>query len=329
MIIQEKFSKCCKDFSCGDFMKKFVVKVIAVLLLMAISVSALFGITLLMGPQYSYSYTASLIDKVNRLESIDEPKIILVGNSNIPFGMNSEIIEQKTGYKVVDMGLHGGLGNRVQENMAKFNINKGDIVVACYTSYGYDEIQSTITAYSAVENNLKLYRIFGIKDIIPMVAGFPEYAEKVVRRKISGLGSVEEKGIYSRAAFNDYGDVSASRTQNIIKFKPGDLYIPSIDDKSIDRINNFGKYCEKLGATFMIAGYPIAYGEFSPSKDEYVEFQRELEQKLEYDIISDFTDYFFDYNMFYDTKFHLTTEGADIRAKQLAEDLVNAINKTE
>ena len=42
------------------------------------------------GSQYKYSYVASFYDKIERLESINEPKIILVGNSNLAFGMNSE-----------------------------------------------------------------------------------------------------------------------------------------------------------------------------------------------------------------------------------------------
>lgn len=43
-----------------------------------------------LSPQYLMNYQASLIDKVERAENIDEPKIVLLGNSNLAFGMDSE-----------------------------------------------------------------------------------------------------------------------------------------------------------------------------------------------------------------------------------------------
>lgn len=302
-------------------MKKFILKLTALFALLVLAYTLVFSVTVSLGPQYTHSYNAAFIDKAERLKSINEPKIILVGNSNLAFGINSEIIEQKTGYKVVNMGLHGDLGNRIQENMAKINLNKGDIVIACYTSFSDDELKSTISAYSSVENHLDLYRVFSAKDIVPMLQGFPEYAEKIVRRKISGEGQINTPSIYSRDAFNIYGDISTQRS-NIIEFKENMLTVPVIDNKSIARMNSFGKYCEKHGAAYLVAGYPIAYGEFSPSENEYREFQKSLEEKLNYDVISDFTDYFFDYSLFFDTKYHLTSQGADIRSEQLANDIL-------
>lgn len=310
-------------------MKKFILKLTALFALLGLTYVLVFAVTLSLGPQYSHTYNAAFIDKAERLKSIDEPKIILVGNSNLAFGMNSEIVEQKTGYKVVNMGLHGDLGNRIQENMAKLNLNKGDIVIACYTSFSDDELQSTISAYSTVENHYDLYKIFSARDIVPMIQGFPEYAEKIVRRRISGEGQIENPAVnYSRNAFNVFGDVATERKHSI-EFKENMLFIPKIDDKSIDRMNKFGKYCESCGATYLVAGYPIAYGEFSPSEEEYRAFQKQLEEKLDYDVISDYTDYFFDYSLFFDTKYHLIPQGADMRAEQLADDILNWLEKNK
>ena len=41
-------------------------------------------------PQYAGTYNASIVDKARRLRSIKEPKIVLIGNSNLSFGMDSE-----------------------------------------------------------------------------------------------------------------------------------------------------------------------------------------------------------------------------------------------
>ena len=70
-------------------------------------------------PQYENGYCASLIDKVNRLKSINEPKIVLLGNSNLAFGIDSKMLEESMNMPVVNMGLHGGDGNAFHEEMAK------------------------------------------------------------------------------------------------------------------------------------------------------------------------------------------------------------------
>lgn len=43
------------------------------------------------------------------------------------FGFQSEQIEEAFGLPVVNLGLHGGLGNAFHEEMAKINVCEGDI----------------------------------------------------------------------------------------------------------------------------------------------------------------------------------------------------------
>lgn len=132
-------------------------------------------------PQYAQGYNASLLDKVDRLESIEGPKIVLVGNSNLPFGINSRMIEESMKMPVVDMGLHGGLGNAFQEEMAKYNVVPGDIYVLCHTDYNDDDqIVDGMTAWTAIENYYHLWKILRMKDIETMVRNFPVYLKRVL-----------------------------------------------------------------------------------------------------------------------------------------------------
>jgi len=50
--------------------------------------------------------------------------------------------------------------------------------------------------------------------------------------------------------------------------------------------------------------------------------QQQLENGLTCSLISDYEDYFYDYQYFYDTQYHLTTEGVRMRTEQLAEDIL-------
>ncbi|HPG73671.1 MAG TPA: hypothetical protein PLM49_05215, partial [Bacteroidales bacterium] len=53
---------------------------------------------------------AAIIDKHKRIDSIKSPKIIFAGGSNLPFGIDSKMIQDSLHTPVVNLGLHAGLG---------------------------------------------------------------------------------------------------------------------------------------------------------------------------------------------------------------------------
>lgn len=87
------------------------------------------------------------------------------------------------------------------------------------------------------------------------------------------------------------------------------------------RLNELNSWVESKGATLLLTAYPIADGQYTPPKKEFEDFERKLREQVECEVISDFTDYMFPYEYFYNTAKHLTEEGADLRTKQLIEDL--------
>ena len=94
-----------------------------------------FGVVM---PQYTGNYQASMVDKAARLRSVEGPKIVLIGNSNLAFGMDSQMLEEAFSMPVVNMGLHGGVGNVFNEQAARLNVTPGDIYVVCHSNYDHD-----------------------------------------------------------------------------------------------------------------------------------------------------------------------------------------------
>jgi hypothetical protein len=307
-------------------MKKFIGKVLLFLFVFMISALALVVCEYyFVGNQYLGSYQASLIDKVERLQSIDEPKIILIGNSNVCFGINSELIEEEFNMPVVDMGLHSGLGNAFHENMVKLGVSGGDIVIICHTDYSDDDtIFDSDLAWITVELHKELWGVIRPKDMLTMLRAYPTYLKRAYKLKKNGEnGNVaSDETCYSRNAFNEYGDIYR-RFSDTYEFTAESVSVPSINDICIDRINELNKYINEQGATLLIAGYPIGYGEYTPDKSEYDIFENELREKVDCDVISHFTDYFIPYELFYNTRYHLSEEGAEIRTMQLITDLKN------
>lgn len=274
-------------------------------------------------PQYRYTYTASLCDKMERLKSIEEPKIVLIGNSNLTFGIDSEMLEEAFDMPVVNMGLHGSMGNAFHEEMAKVNVHEGDIIVVAHTGYSdHDKISDPVTAWLAVENHPQLWRLVRPKDIPDMYFAFPTYAKKALTLWASKEGNEQDHGtVYSRFAFNEYGDVSLERTARSYTFTEKSVRVPKVNATCTDRLNELNRYVTARGASLVIAAYPIAYGEFTPPEEEYVQFRTKLQESLDCPVISDYRDYFLDYDYFYDTEYHLTNEGAALRTQQLIYDL--------
>ncbi|MBD5548918.1 MAG: RuvX/YqgF family protein [Lachnospiraceae bacterium] len=277
---------------------------------------------LYLSPQYLGNYQASLIDKVERLESIEGPKIVLIGDSNLAFGIDSEKIEETFGMPVVNMGLHGGLGNVFHEEMAKLNVDEGDLYIVCHCRYSDDDrIENEDLAWITIEDHPRLWQILRTEDYLPMFEAYPVYLKKCIALWLEDSGNQMDKGVYSRKAFNEYGDIEwRDRGQEYI-FKDGDIFVPLISDNVCERLNELNGYLEERGATLLIAGYPITLIDSTPSADLYVEFQNELEEKLDAPVISNYTDYFFPEGYFLNTEYHLNNIGKRARTNQLIADI--------
>ena len=77
----------------------------------------------------SSQYMAAISDKHHRLSTVESPRIILVGGSNLAFSVDSEKIEKHFERPVVNMGLHAGLGLKFMLNEIQPALNGGDIVI--------------------------------------------------------------------------------------------------------------------------------------------------------------------------------------------------------
>lgn len=315
-------------------MKRFVKKLIVLSSLVMLSF-LLLGIFqyFVVGNQYKYSYNASVIDKIDRMESISGPKILLIGNSNVAFGFSSEKIEREFGMPVVNLGLHGGMGNAFHENMARFGINKGDIVVICHSSFtDEDNIPNKPLAWMTYDQNFKVLETMRPKDYIGISVAYPEYMRKVFLLWIKGVGNLASDSSYSRESFNEYGDIvyrpkkeQWKDDENFKKYKP---FSREINNKCIKRLNKLNDYCKEKGANLVLAGYPIAYGDYSDfSVDDVEDFQIELKHRLNFDVISDYKDYMFPYSCFYNSVWHLNEEGAEVRTQLLISDLKRWMEK--
>lgn len=304
-------------------MKKFLSRVLAFLVVLALGPALLFCFTsFVVGDQYSDSYMGAIHDKINRMQMLPSPKIILLGNSNLAFGINSKMIEEELGMPVVNLGLAGGMGNAFCENVVKLGLQAGDIVVECPSKFSDEDVISDPVLYwSVLENNWYLYQLPRIKDIKTLVSAYPKYAFYAIKRWL-GYSEGTAQSAYLRSAMNEYGDIYL-RPEGITYEFTQPVKAGKADAAFVERVNEFNEYVLSKGAKLVLAGYPIGQGEWTDPVENFDAFQEKLKSELDCPVISDYKDYLIPYEYFFDTNLHLTEEGAAMRTNQLIEDLKN------
>ena len=75
------------------------------------------------------SYLAAVLEKDRIIRNTPSPKIILVGGSNLAFGIDSRMMQDSLGLNVVNMGLYAKLGLKYMLAQVRPYIQRGDVVV--------------------------------------------------------------------------------------------------------------------------------------------------------------------------------------------------------
>lgn len=288
------------------------------------TVVSLFVLCVIM-PQYNQGYCAAFRDKYDlEHKEGDEPRILLMGDSNVAFGFDSERIEEAFGMPVVNMGLHGGLGQSFCMDIAKSGIREGDVVVIlpCHYAYSARGIDGTL-GWTLLENDLTLWTEVNPQDYPALVKAFPSYLKHTLEHWVNKDGNLSV-GIYARDRFNSYGDIITTRDNNVMGqgylSEPAQL---SVSEGLIDYYNEYSEYVTEQGAIMLAAGTPLINRPDRPTDEEYAEFYEKVKSELQSDFISNWQDYIYPMEYFFDTNEHLNDIGRVYRTEQLIKDLEN------
>jgi len=111
---------------------------------------------------FDYCFDSALADKYMTLTHTEGKRIILVGGSNLAFGIDSALIqEQFPGYSVVNMGSSVHHGMLSHFDILRANVREGDIVIFCpeyvYVVYTVTEAP-TMANWQYLESNYDILK---------------------------------------------------------------------------------------------------------------------------------------------------------------------------
>lgn len=274
-------------------------------------------------PQYTGLFNAALLDKHQRLASVQGPKIVLLGDSTLAFGVDSAALETATGLPVVNMGLHQGLGFPFYADITKTHIGPGDIVIACFASYSaYNAgLGDPLLAWVTLENHVALWRHVRPAYYPALLRTLPTYTRRALNLLLDGKGNqTPTDTYYVRTALNAYGDVALPRPANIVNEQENPVgFIPGpMDPALLAELNDYHTYVQSKGATLYFACAPIYGPDVSEDTLRTLDaLEEQLRADLRCPVLLRYADSLYDASLFYDTKLHLNDAGIARRTGEL------------
>jgi len=303
-------------------MKVLLIKITIILSACLVSCTLLFIIPI----NDSENYLMANQDKLQALSATSSPKIVLIGGSNLAFGIDSELISKSLGMPVVNMGLHAGLGISFMINQVKSHLNTGDVVVLVPEYSAYIRPEGSNTLIELLDLDKVAMEHIDLSIIETLTYYFPTYAQSKLVKLLRSrdLNDIRTNGIYFRSAFNESGDViehlrndKGHLAADISKLNGTD-YSLSVPETRI--IEDFHKWCQIKGIELLIS-FP-AYPETHFKEIEVFAAKIVLSLfKKGLTVISHPEEYKMDDSRFYDTLYHLNQTGRSERTLKLIDDI--------
>lgn len=279
------------------------------------------------------NYLAAVLEKDRLIRNTGSPKIILVGGSNLAFGIDSRMMHDSLGMNVVNMGLYAKLGLRYMLAQVKPYIKRGDVVVVVpeydqfYGDFANgDNTLNTALLYAPNDRIRDFVRSYSVVDVVlrPRV----ENARRsFLRAAATAVGKEEQffppdtNPVYNRRSFNQYGDVVSHIGKPAMD--PDSIFVrelpPSKDfnGRTIADLNEIAEKADEEGAHAYFLFPSYIDRSYLINIEAIGSLRLRLEKGMQIPIVGGAKDFAYPGRYFFDTRYHLNEEGRRVRTAQI------------
>jgi len=273
-------------------------------------------------------------------DSISCPKIVLVGGSNVHFSLDASYLENQLKIPVLNAGSHAGLGLvYILKNAQNNYIKRGDTVLLSieyelfknldyksqvYNQYVINYDKKYLKALSPLEKSKTIaYGLTGIslKDLIKSLqqqAAYKKKGAEALDYYIYNAENVDKNGDQLK---NDGHKSLKSKYKENIENILSEKFDPNTD--SVKALGQFLDWCRDNNVKVFFA-FPSNPSTKILSGNSLKPFQLGIKDYFSSKNIKilDTSDmYFLDENMFYDTVYHLNSEGRKLKTNKILSTL--------
>ncbi|SHM73469.1 hypothetical protein SAMN05444266_110157 [Chitinophaga jiangningensis] len=270
-------------------------------------------------------YVGGIVVKHKRLNEIKGPRLIFAGGSNMAFGLDSKAVEDSLKIPVVNLALHGGLGLDFMLEELKDVVRNGDVVILSpeyFLEAGRYELDAAVAAFMPASKKYfkhDFYTVFkyGVESRFTQIGYNRDYLMARWRKRNAPPERDYAAEVYSHKAFNSYGDVVAHLdlpSYGAPKV-PLKLYAGYWD--GIPKINAASRILAQRGVKFYFVFPAFCASSFNNNAATIANLEATLHRDLQIPVISGPQDFVYPDTLYYDSYYHLTKTGRNLRTQQL------------
>lgn len=283
-------------------------------------------------PRNPYSYHLCFMRNIEALAQAPSPKVVCVGGSSMAFGMDSGLLEKELGLPVVNTAHHANLGLLYMLNSVEPALNAGDIVVfsAEYEHFDWMPWEGNSTLVELLFEDPRSARYLSASHIIPVLRGHVSPIKSRIRHlaRTGGRRVFERGPVYNERACNRHGDVISHLGSVTDQHIPGLRLAGVPNEKRIRMLGEALRKWERKGVRILIAPPALRQSDFDANagwiRTCIALFERHLPGRQPF--LPDET--LFPAVFFFDSYYHLTREGRQLRTRQVLDALREMVRET-
>jgi hypothetical protein len=286
------------------------------------------------------NYLAAVLEKDRLIRTTPSPKIILVGGSNLAFGIDSRMMEDSLNVRVVNMGLYAKLGLRYMLAQVKPYIQRGDIVLIVpeydqfYGDFSEgDQTLNTALLYAPPDRIRDFVKSYSVIEVVlrPRVENV---RQSFFQAAASAFGvknkyfPPDTNPVYNRHSFNQYGDVVSHLGKK--SMNPDSIYVKELpppkdfNRRTLNELNEIGDASRERGAHAYFLFPSYIDRSFSINTGAIGWLTNRLSKGMNVPILGSASDFVYPSSWFFDTRFHLNELGRGPRTVKMIEILRTA-----
>ena len=313
-------------------MKKFICRSAAFCTIMAVLLAGTAALVLFaIPPQFGQTYQHALERQYESLQRVRSPKVVVLGDSSVPFSLNARMMEKILKMPVQTLGIHSGTGLKYILRLSESNIRSGDILIVELVPFKDGDFSPGV-ALTACENDFSMYRYFSAPEWREVVAYYPAYLLKKVKYA-AGIRDSQMPS-YSERSFDANGNYAYARkgctlsrplprAERETAFRESDY-----TEGTLSFLNRYIDDCQRKGARVLITFPPFLDESLESSPAEIDGLQAYLSGRLHAPVITKIRNRALPRRYIYNNITHCNTAGADKVTTDLAHEIQNYLKSS-